>query len=129
GSGPTEWQRFGVDANGDGSADPNDPADAIFAAARILRFDKGAPPIGGSYAAYREAACRYYGACADAAANYADQVMARAVQYGFRGGGSPAPTNLAQARPAPAQAGTGSGCQGGQTAVVGKGPLGPVRRL
>ena len=87
GPGPTIWERFKVDADG-GGASIFDPADAVFTAARILRQDLGAPPTGGSYAAYREAACRYYGACADASANYADEVMKRAVEYGF---GHPAP--------------------------------------
>ena len=82
GPGPTIWERFRVDADG-GGASIFDPADAVFTAARFLRQDLGAPPTGGSYAAYREAACRYYGACADAAANYADEVMQRAVEYGF----------------------------------------------
>ena len=89
GSGPTLWERFGLDANGDGVADVNDPADAIFAAARILRVVMHAPPAGGSYSDYRQAACNYYGACADGVASYADEVMSRAVSYGFRGSGSP----------------------------------------
>src|ERR1700749_3063770 len=33
---PSTWETYGVDANGDGVADPNDPEDAIFAAARYL---------------------------------------------------------------------------------------------
>jgi hypothetical protein len=33
---PSTWRRWGVDANGDGRADPANPADAIFAAARYL---------------------------------------------------------------------------------------------
>lgn len=99
GSGPTLWERFEVDADG-GGASVFDPADAIFTAARILRQDIGAPPAGGSYAAYRQAACGYYGACADAAANYADEVMARAVSYGFRGKGSPPPAEPGAAQPA-----------------------------
>jgi len=89
GSGPTLWERFGIDADGDGKADVNDPADAIFAAARIMRVVMHAPPAGGSYAGYRQAACNYYGACGDGVAAYADEVMARAVSYGFRGEGSP----------------------------------------
>ena len=83
GSGPTEWERFQTDGNADGHFDVDDPADAIFTAARILREDKGAPAVGGSLAAYRRAACNYYGACADASAAYADEVMARAVAYGL----------------------------------------------
>ncbi|MDX6657611.1 MAG: hypothetical protein QOH62_2404 [Solirubrobacteraceae bacterium] len=38
---PASWQRYGVDANGDGERDPWDPVDAIFAAARYLH-DAGA---------------------------------------------------------------------------------------
>ncbi|MEV4418906.1 lytic murein transglycosylase [Patulibacter sp. NPDC049589] len=34
---PATWKGYGVDANGDGSADPYNPVDAIFAAARYLR--------------------------------------------------------------------------------------------
>lgn len=103
GPGPTIWETYGVDADGNGEADPFDLADAIFTAARLLREVMGAPPIGGSYAAYREAACHYYGACADSLVSYADEVMARAVEYGFHGKGSPAPAG------APAPAG-GSAC-------------------
>ena len=33
---PETWAMYGVDANGDGVADPNNPEDAIFAAARYL---------------------------------------------------------------------------------------------
>jgi Transglycosylase SLT domain len=33
---PETWEMYGVDANGDGVADPNNPEDAIFAAARYL---------------------------------------------------------------------------------------------
>jgi membrane-bound lytic murein transglycosylase B len=33
---PSTWATYGVDANGDGIADPNNPEDAIFAAARYL---------------------------------------------------------------------------------------------
>jgi hypothetical protein len=122
---PTEWERWGVDADGDGRADVNDPADAIFGAARVLRFSKGAPRSGGSYAEYRATACRYYGACSDAVANYADQVMARAVAYGFRGSGSPAPIDRDAAEPA----NSGAACaNGGETPPIGGGDLGPVVR-
>jgi hypothetical protein len=43
----------------------------------------GAPATGGSWRDYYRAACAYYGACADARANYADDVMRRAASYGF----------------------------------------------
>jgi membrane-bound lytic murein transglycosylase B len=33
---PSTWRQWGVDANGDGRADPTNPADAIFSAARYL---------------------------------------------------------------------------------------------
>jgi hypothetical protein len=125
---PTLWETYGVDGNGDGRRDVNDPADAIPAAARILRRAKGAPPAGGSYAAYRQASCNYYGACSV----YADEVMARAVQYGFAGPGSPPPTDPAAARPAPGRhvsAGGGGGCGGGRVDQVARGPIGPVERL
>jgi hypothetical protein len=79
---PTIWERFEVDADG-GGADIFDPADAIFTAARILRKEMGAPPAGGSYHGYYEAACHYYGACADGIVDYAHEVMARAVEFGF----------------------------------------------
>jgi hypothetical protein len=39
---PETWEAFGVDGNGDGVKDPYDPWDAIFAAARLLRYS-GAP--------------------------------------------------------------------------------------
>ncbi|MEX1142876.1 MAG: hypothetical protein WD399_07630 [Thermoleophilaceae bacterium] len=122
---PTLWETYGLDGNGDGRRDVDDPADAIPAAARILRRAKGAPPAGGSYAAYRQAACNYYGACSV----YADEVMARAVQYGFAGPGSPPPTDAAAARPAPGQAAptSGGGCAGTDP-TVSDGPIGPVKR-
>jgi hypothetical protein len=83
GGGPTLWDRYGVDADHDGRRNPDDPADAVYTAARILRQAKGAPRAGGSYDDYRRAACAYYGACGDATADYADEVMTRAVSYGF----------------------------------------------
>lgn len=111
GPGPTIWERYHVDADG-GGADPFDPADAIFTAARMLRPVFGL--AGDSYAAYREAACNYYGACADSVANYADEVMARAVRYGF---GHPAPS----AAEATATVPQGSSCEG---SAVGAGASG-----
>jgi hypothetical protein len=97
GPGPTIWDLYKLDGDGDGVTDIDSPADAVFTAARILRKVLGAPPAGGSYAAYREAACGYYGACADGVANYADEVMARAVSYGFGGKGASSPSSPAGA--------------------------------
>jgi hypothetical protein len=79
---PTLWEKYEVDADG-GGASIFDPADAIFTGARVLRSTMGAPPAGGSFHAYYEAACNYYGACADGVADYAEEVMARAVEFGF----------------------------------------------
>ena len=112
GSGPTIWERFKVDGDGDGKTSIFDPVDAIFTAARILRKVLGAPPAGGSYAAYREAACGYYGACGDSVANYADEVMGRAVEYGFHGKGSPPPEDPKRAEPVESSSAgtTGSSC-------------------
>jgi hypothetical protein len=93
GTGPTLWETYAVDADPTQALSVNDPADAIFTAARILRQDMGAPPTGGSYTEYHQAACRYYGACSAASVAYAEEVMARAVQYGFDGTGSPAPSS------------------------------------
>jgi hypothetical protein len=105
GSGPTIWERYKFDADG-GGADPFDPADAIFTAARMLRPVFGL--AGDSYAAYREVACNYYGACGDGVADYADEVMSRAVSYGFRGKGGPPPSGPAATEPA--ASGGGSSC-------------------
>lgn len=93
GSGPTLWEQYEVSAHPGQTPSVNDPADAIYTAARILREDKGAPPAGGSYTAYHQAACNYYGACGDSTVSYANEVMARAVQYGFNGRGAPAASN------------------------------------
>lgn len=81
-SAPTIWERFETDGDGDGKAEIFDNADSIFTAAKVLRSD-GAPPSGGPFSAYHEAACNYYGACADSSADYAAEVMARAIEYGF----------------------------------------------
>ena len=103
GSGPTLWEQYAVSAHPGQPPNINDPADAIYTAARILRQAKGAPPIGGSYAQYRQAACNYYGACADSTVAYAEEVMSRAVQYGFTGSGTPAATSPKLAEPVTAR--------------------------
>lgn len=112
GPGPTLWDRFKVSATG-GVPNINNPADAIYTAARIFRQDLHAPPIGGSYHGYYEAACRYYGACADAASNYAQQVMARAVSFGFVASGSPAPSGGGTAEPVSSTGGCSAAGGGG----------------
>lgn len=114
GSGPTLWDRFKVSASG-GTPNVNDPADAMYTAARIFRQDLDAPPIDGSYHGYFEAACGYYGACEDPSANYAAEVMARAVKFGFDGTGSPTSSGTEATEPVS----TGGGC----TSSGGGGPV------
>src|SRR3954452_22195865 len=80
------WGRNKCDGNADGRLLVTDFWDNVCAAARGLRRDKGAPPAGGSEAAYHQADCNYYGGCGDGGADYADEVMARAELYGFVGG-------------------------------------------
>jgi hypothetical protein len=87
------WARNRQDGDGDGRADILNPADNIATAAYGLRYEKGAPPVGGPLTpitmrapTYGGAACRYYGACADGMADYANLVIARAKRYGMREG-------------------------------------------
>lgn len=117
---PTIWERFKTDGDGDGKAEIFDNADSIFTAAKVLRSD-GAPPVGGSFSAYHEAACNYYGACGDSSADYADEVMSRAVEYGFGNAEDEAETDLAAEEESPAAGGDGTGSRGGDQAapVVG----------
>jgi hypothetical protein len=49
---PSTWAMYGVDANGDGYADPYNPADAIFAAARYLHAAGGARHIDAAIFSY-----------------------------------------------------------------------------
>jgi hypothetical protein len=116
GAGPTLWERYAVNAHPGEPLSIDDPADAIDTAARILRQAMGAPPTGGTYREYRQAACTYYGACSDATVAYAEEVMARAVQYGFQGAGSPTATSpeLGQPISEPGQGCQTSGLTGGE---------------
>ena len=52
---PSTWARWGVDANGDGRKDPNDPEDAIFAAARYLQAAGAESDLGKAVFAYNHA--------------------------------------------------------------------------
>ncbi len=49
---PSSWAQYGVNANGDGYADPYNPADAIFAAARYLNAAGGVQHIRAAIFAY-----------------------------------------------------------------------------
>jgi murein DD-endopeptidase MepM/ murein hydrolase activator NlpD len=52
---PSTWERWGVDANGDGVADPWNPADGIYAAARYLAAAGGTQDISRGVFAYNHA--------------------------------------------------------------------------
>ena len=52
---PSTWDRWGVDANGDGVADPWNPEDAIYAAARYLAAAGGTQDISRGVLAYNHA--------------------------------------------------------------------------
>jgi cell wall-associated NlpC family hydrolase len=52
---PATWDTYGTDASGDGLADPYDPSDAIFAAARYLAAAGGARDIRRAVFAYNHA--------------------------------------------------------------------------
>jgi murein DD-endopeptidase MepM/ murein hydrolase activator NlpD len=52
---PDTWYRWGVDADGDGVADPWNPTDAIFSAARYLAAAGGSSDIGRGVFAYNHA--------------------------------------------------------------------------
>jgi cell wall-associated NlpC family hydrolase len=71
---PSTWARWGIDANGDGRADPNNPMDAIFSAARYLAG------CGGQFDITRAVYCYNH------ATWYVNEVMGLASLYG-RGGG------------------------------------------
>src|SRR6266436_5548565 len=52
---PSTWMRWGVDANGDGIADPWNPTDAVFAAARYLAAAGGTSDLYRGVYAYNHA--------------------------------------------------------------------------
>jgi Transglycosylase SLT domain len=52
---PETWAMYGVDANGDGTADPNNPEDAIYAAARYLSAAGMPEDVWGAIFAYNHA--------------------------------------------------------------------------
>jgi hypothetical protein len=105
------WGRNKCDGNDDGKRDVLDPWDNICASAKGLRREKGAPATGGSMAAYRGAAGRYYGACTGNGVAYCDEVMTRAARYGLRDG-----------EPTVSLAGVGDGSGSGTADVDGGSP-------
>ena len=72
---PSTWARWGVDANGDGVADPNNPMDAIFSAARYLAG------CGGQFDIAKAVYCYNHSQA------YVSEVLRLASLYGSGGGG------------------------------------------
>jgi cell wall-associated NlpC family hydrolase len=72
---PSTWARWGLDANGDGVADPNNPTDAIFSAARYLTGCGGQSNIAAAVYCYNHATW------------YVNEVLGLAAMYS-RGGGA-----------------------------------------
>jgi murein DD-endopeptidase MepM/ murein hydrolase activator NlpD len=70
---PDTWARWGIDANGDGVADPWNAEDAIYSSARYLAATGGAADISGAVFSYNHAQW------------YVDEVLQLAQQY--EGGG------------------------------------------
>ena len=52
---PATWKEWGIDANGDGTADPFNPVDAIFSAARYLQAAGAATNLSKAVFAYNHA--------------------------------------------------------------------------
>jgi cell wall-associated NlpC family hydrolase len=71
---PSTWARWGIDANGDGVADPNNPTDAIFSAARYL------VGCGGQFDIARAVYCYNHSHA------YVSEVLGLAALYGGGGG-------------------------------------------
>jgi hypothetical protein len=71
---PSTWARWGIDANGDGVADPDNPTDAIFSAARYLVACGGQTDIAGAVYCYNHATW------------YVNDVLGLAGQYSSGGG-------------------------------------------
>jgi len=80
---PETWAMYGVDANGDGVKDPNDPEDAIFAAASYLAAAGMPADVWGAIFAYNHADW------------YVEEVLENAGCYANEVGGSYATLTLA----------------------------------
>src|SRR4051812_30731620 len=74
---PETWTAYGVDANGDGVADPNNPEDAIYAAAGYLKAAGMPADTYGAIFAYNHADW------------YVEEVLANAGCYAHEGGSNP----------------------------------------
>jgi hypothetical protein len=71
---PKTWARYGRDADGDGRADPNDPADAIYSAAAYLRASGALTDLRAALSAYNHADW------------YVDEILTWARRYGGANG-------------------------------------------
>jgi hypothetical protein len=82
---PSTWHRYGIDADGDGKADPWDPVDAIFAAARYLHDAGAESSLPNAIWAYNHAGW-YVDKVIDRARNFAglpDELVAVLTRQGF----------------------------------------------
>jgi len=75
---PDTWLRWGVDANGDGVADPWNPVDAVYSAARYLAAAGGQSDIASAVYSYNHASW------------YVEEVLQLAQVYGDSGTAEPA---------------------------------------
>ncbi|QIN85515.1 peptidoglycan DD-metalloendopeptidase family protein (plasmid) [Rubrobacter tropicus] len=111
---PETWASEGLDGNGDGKADPCQYEDAIFSAASYFT-NLGAPED------YHGALCSYYGACADANADYANEVLAQAEEYrAAEENGSGAKPAAEEQRPAPSDRSSAASPRGPPEAPSGE---------
>ena len=86
---PATWSAYGVDGDGDGRADPRDPADAIPAAADYLCALGAATDPNGALVAYT---CGNTGArCRAVSAGYVASVLGWAARYGTAALSGPVP--------------------------------------
>lgn len=72
---PSTWESYGVDATGDGVADPYDPRDAIFSAANLLRANRADRDLRGAIWLYNHSW------------HYVDTVLSFAATYAGEAGG------------------------------------------
>jgi hypothetical protein len=82
---PSTWQRYGIDADGDGKRDPWDPVDAIFAAARYLHAAGAESSLPQAIWAYNHAGW-YVDRVIDRARTFAglpDELVALLTRQGF----------------------------------------------
>jgi cell wall-associated NlpC family hydrolase len=78
---PATWAQYGADGNADGTADPDDPADAVPAAARYLCGHGAAADLPRAVAAYLCGASTECQRQAGQAGGYATRVLSWAARY------------------------------------------------